>query len=178
MKVTNFFIDGLLLFEPILYNDERGFFLESFNKQKFEKIIGYDVNFIQDNHSKSIKNVFRGLHYQINPKAQSKLIRVIKGEIIDFVLDIRPNSKTFGKYISVNISAENKKQLWIPKGFAHGFLSLYDDTEIVYKVDEYYSKECDRCIKYNDPDINLPIPDNVIVSKKDLEGKLLKEINF
>jgi dTDP-4-dehydrorhamnose 3,5-epimerase len=178
MKVTKFYIDGLLLIEPTIYNDDRGLFFESFNKHKFEQAVGYSVNFVQDNHSKSVKNVFRGLHYQLPPKPQGKLVRVISGEAIDFVVDIRKNSKTFGKYISVILSSENSKQLWIPPGFAHGFLTVSDYVEFVYKVTEYYDPVLDRSIRYDDPDINLDIHSNVILSKKDFLGKLLKDAEY
>jgi dTDP-4-dehydrorhamnose 3,5-epimerase len=179
MNFTKLSLDGLLLLiEPTIYNDDRGLFFESFNQTVFEQAVGYPVNFVQDNHSKSIKNVFRGLHYQLPPKAQGKLVRVISGEVIDFAVDIRKTSETFGQYISVVLSAENARQLWIPQGFAHGFLTISDYAEFVYKVTDYYDPVCDRSITYMDPDINLCIHDNVIVSQKDLVGKLLKHAEY
>jgi dTDP-4-dehydrorhamnose 3,5-epimerase len=178
MNITKLNIDGLLLIEPEIYNDNRGLFFESFNNRKFEQAVGYPVNFVQDNHSKSIKNVFRGLHYQLPPKAQGKLVRVIAGEVIDFAVDIRENSITFGQFVSVILSAENAKQLWIPPGFAHGFLTVSDYAEFVYKVTEYYDPVFDRSIVYNDPDINLNIHNNVIVSEKDLFGKSFKQTEY
>lgn len=178
MNITKLNIDGLLLMEPEIYNDNRGLFFESFNNKKFEQAVGYPVNFVQDNHSKSIKNVFRGLHYQLPPKAQGKLVRVIAGEVIDFAVDIRENSITFGQFVSVILSAENAKQLWIPPGFAHGFLTVSDYAEFVYKVTEYYDPIFDRSIVYNDPDINLNIHNNVIVSEKDLLGNSFKQTEY
>jgi dTDP-4-dehydrorhamnose 3,5-epimerase len=178
MNILKLPLEGLLLFEPTVYEDDRGFFFESFSKDKFDEAVGYEVNFVQDNHSKSRKNVFRGLHYQVNPKSQGKLVRVVKGVVIDFAVDIRKESPTFGQYISLLLSAENKRQFWIPEGFAHGFLTLSDDAEFVYKVSGYYSAEHDRSIKYNDPEINLPIPSDVMVSPKDMLGKLLKEAEY
>lgn len=178
MKFTKLSIDGLVLLDTTVYEDDRGFFFESFSKEKFEQAIGYSVDFVQDNHSRSKKNVFRGLHYQVNPKAQGKLVRVVKGEVLDYAVDIRKESETFGKYVCVKLSAENKKQFWIPAGFAHGFLTISDEAEFIYKVTDYYSKECDRSILFNDPEIGLNIDSDVLVSKKDLEGILLKDAEY
>ena len=178
MNVTRLPIHGLFYFEPQIYEDERGFFFESFNKEKFDREVGYEVNFVQDNHSKSIKNVFRGFHYQIEPRAQGKLVRVVSGEVIDVAVDIRKNSPTFGQYVSLFLSAENRRQFWIPVGFAHGFLTVSDEAEFVYKVTDYYSKEHDRSILYNDPELKISLPETVIVSEKDKNGILFKDADF
>ena len=178
MNVTRLPIDGLFYFEPQIYKDERGFFFESFNKEKFDREVGYEVNFVQDNHSKSIKNVFRGFHYQIEPRAQGKLVRVVRGEVIDVAVDIRKDSPTFGQYVSLFLSAENRRQFWIPVGFAHGFLTVSDEAEFVYKVTDYYSKEHDRSILYNDPELKISLPETVIVSEKDKNGILFKDADF
>jgi len=139
MKVTPLKIPDVKLIEPDVFEDERGFFYESFNQQKFNEAIGLDVAFVQDNHSKSKKGVLRGLHYQEEPFAQGKLVRVIAGEVFDVAVDIRKDSPSYGQWVSEILSAENKKQLWIPEGFAHGFLSLEEDTVFSYKVSNYYS---------------------------------------
>ena len=178
MNVTRLPIDGLFYFEPQIYKDERGFFFESFNKEKFDREVGYEVNFVQDNHSKSIKNVFRGFHYQIEPRAQGKLVRVVSGEVIDVAVDIRKDSPTFGQYVSLFLSAENRRQFWIPVGFAHGFLTVSDEAEFVYKVTDYYSKEHDRSILYSDPELKISLPETVIVSEKDKNGILFKDADF
>ena len=158
MKATPLAIPEVILFEPTVYSDERGFFFESFNHKKFEEIVGYSVNFVQDNHSKSIKGVVRGLHYQSPPKTQGKLIHIIQGEVFDVAVDIRKNSPTFGNWVGERLSAENKKQLWIPEGFAHGFLTLSDTAECVYKVTNYYAKEQEKVIIWNDDFIDIKWP--------------------
>ena len=173
MNVTKLPIDGLFYFEPTVYEDERGFFFESFSKEKFDKEVGYEVNFVQDNHSKSIKNVFRGFHYQVNPKAQGKLVRVVRGEVIDFVVDIRKDSPTFGQYVSLFLSAENCRQFWIPVGFAHGFLVMSEEAEFLYKTTDYYHPQSEQSIVWNDPTLNInwPLPKEMIqVSLKDQQG--------
>ena len=139
MKATSLAIPEVILFEPTVFTDERGFFFESFNHKKFEEAVGYSVNFVQDNHSKSTKGVLRGLHYQLPPMAQGKLVRVTQGEVFDIAVDIRKDSPTFGKWVGEKLSAENKKQLWIPEGFAHGFLTLSDTAEFLYKATNYYA---------------------------------------
>lgn len=147
----------VLILKPNIHLDSRGFFFESFNKEDFYKSTGLDVYFAQDNHSKSKKGTLRGLHYQIsNP--QGKLIRVISGEIFDVAVDLRRSSENFGKWISIKLSAENKKQLWIPKGFAHGFLTMTNEAEVIYKTTDYWSLEFERCITWNDNDIGINWP--------------------
>ena len=170
MKVTPLKIPDIKLIEPDVFEDERGFFYESFNQKKFNKAIGLDITFVQDNHSKSKKGVLRGLHYQEEPYSQAKLVRVISGEVFDVVVDIRKKSPYYGYWLSVNLSAENKKQLWIPKGFAHGFLVLSDSAEILYKTTEYYSPQHEISIhwKNNNYDIKWPIVNfNILTSEKD-----------
>ncbi|HFW4865864.1 TPA: dTDP-4-dehydrorhamnose 3,5-epimerase, partial [Salmonella enterica subsp. enterica serovar Aberdeen] len=136
-----------------MFSDERGFFMESFNQKVFEEAVGRKIEFVQDNHSKSTKGVLRGLHYQVEPYAQGKLVRCIAGEVFDVAVDIRKDSETFGKWVGVNISSENKRQLWIPEGFAHGFLVLSDSADFLYKTSNYYSPIHERGIVWNDPTI-------------------------
>ncbi|GAB4163343.1 MAG: dTDP-4-dehydrorhamnose 3,5-epimerase [Rickettsiaceae bacterium] len=172
MQITKLKIPEVILFEPTIYSDKRGFFFESFNQNSFNKAIGREVRFVQDNHSSSVKNVLRGLHYQLNPKAQGKLVRVLQGEIFDVAVDIRRSSSSFGQWVAEILSAENKKQLWIPEGFAHGFLVLSETAEVLYKTTDYYSPENERSIIWDDKDIgiNWPIAPNaekVIISEKD-----------
>jgi dTDP-4-dehydrorhamnose 3,5-epimerase len=179
MKVTNFDIPDVMLFEPRIYNDERGFFFESFNHTKFEEVLGRRVSFVQDNHSLSRKGVLRGLHYQTSPKAQGKLIRIVVGEVFDVAVDIRKNSPTFGKWVGEILSAENKKQLWIPEGFAHGFLTLSDTAEMLYKTTDYYAPECERSIIWHDEEIGIKWPldlvgGDVLVAEKDSRGEVLR----
>jgi len=176
MKATPLAIPEVILIEPTVYTDERGFFFESFNHKKFEEAIGYSVNFVQDNHSKSTKGVLRGLHYQLPPKAQGKLVRVTQGEVFDVAVDIRKNSPTFGKWVGEKLSAENKKQLWIPEGFAHGFLTLSETAEFLYKVTDYYSTEHEQCIAWDDVDIGIDWKlTQVLVSEKDFKGMFLSD---
>jgi len=172
MKVTTLKIADVKLIEPDIFEDERGFFFESFNQKKFNQAIGKEVNFVQDNHSKSKKGVLRGLHYQNPPFSQGKLIRVICGEIFDIALDIRKDSPSFGKWVSEILSAGNKKQLWIPEGFAHGFLALSDRVEIIYKTTNFYSKAHEVTIKYNDQqfEINWPKMPHYYLSNSDLNA--------
>ena len=170
MKVTPLNIPDVKLIEPDVFEDERGFFFESFNQQKFNEAIGLDVTFVQDNHSKSKKGVLRGLHYQEEPFAQCKLVRVIRGEVFDVAVDIRKDSTTYGQWVSETLSGDNKKQLWIPQGFAHGFLTLSNEAEFLYKTTDFYNKESERSIhwKKNDFDIKWPLNDETIfLSKKD-----------
>ena len=145
---------GLLILHPNVFGDNRGYFFESYNKKRMETVDVND-NFVQDNESRSCKNVLRGLHYQLNPCAQSKLVRVVKGEVIDFVLDIRRSSDTFGKMYFVYLSGDNKTQFYVPHGFAHGFISLADDTVFAYKCDNYYSKDCERGISLFDNSLKI-----------------------
>jgi len=148
-------IEDVIIIEPQIHGDERGYFLETFRMDKLEEFLGYKINFIQDNESKSSKGILRGLHYQLAPYAQTKLVRVIQGRVLDVAVDIRKGSPTFGEYIAVELSAENKKQMFIPRGFAHGFVVLEDDTIFAYKVDNYYSPKHDRGISFNDEALNI-----------------------
>ena len=177
MKVTPLAIPDVLLLEPKVFGDERGFFFESYNQNAFRQATGLDVEFVQDNHSRSAKNVLRGLHYQVPPKAQGKLVRAVAGEVFDIAVDIRKDSKTYGQWVGEIISAENKKQLWIPAGFAHGFLTLSETAEFLYKTTDYYSLEHERCILWNDNELAIawPLSGVPIISAKDSLGKLLKD---
>ncbi|MCS3831905.1 dTDP-4-dehydrorhamnose 3,5-epimerase [Aeromonas veronii] len=164
MNVIKTEIPDVLIFEPKVFGDERGFFFESFNHKLFEEAVGYQVNFVQDNHSKSSKGVLRGLHYQLPPHAQGKLVRCAVGEVFDVAVDIRKNSPTFGQWVGAHLSAENKRQLWIPEGFAHGFITLSETAEFLYKTTNYYMPESDRGILWNDPVIAIawPITSNLL----------------
>lgn len=182
MNVIETKIKDLLIFEPRVFGDDRGWFLESFNQQIFEKVLaerGLDIpQFVQDNHSFSKKGVLRGLHYQLNPHAQGKLVRVVQGRAWDVAVDIRKDSETFGQWVGVELSGENHKQFWIPAGFAHGFIALEDNTQFLYKTTDYYSKECERSIVWNDRDLNIqwPIDKNleVVLTNKDRLAPLLQ----
>lgn len=169
MNVINTSIPEVLIFEPQVFGDERGFFFESFNYQQFEEAVGHKVKFIQDNHSRSSQGVLRGLHYQLPPHAQGKLVRCIVGEVFDVAVDIREKSPTFGQWVGVNLSAENKRQLWIPEGFAHGFVTLSIAAEILYKTTNYYQPSHERSIIWNDNvlAIKWPFDKNILLSKKD-----------
>ncbi|MDZ9563019.1 dTDP-4-dehydrorhamnose 3,5-epimerase, partial [Escherichia coli] len=157
-----------------------GFFFESFNQKVFEEAVGRKVEFVQDNHSKSSKGVLRGLHYQLEPYAQGKLVRCVVGEVFDVAVDIRKSSSTFGKWVGVNLSAENKRQLWIPEGFAHGFLVLSETAEFLYKTTNYYHPQSDRGIKWDDPSINIswPVDSQVLLSAKDNKHPPLTKIEM
>lgn len=148
-------IPDVVICEPVVHGDERGYFVESFRADKLEEFLGYKIDFCQDNESKSSRGVLRGLHYQLPPFAQTKLVRVIAGRVLDVAVDIRKGSPTFGKHVAVELSGENKKQLFVPKGFAHAFVVLEDNTIFAYKVDNYYSPECDRGILFNDSDLGI-----------------------
>jgi dTDP-4-dehydrorhamnose 3,5-epimerase len=181
MKFTPLAIPDILVFEPDVFEDQRGFFFESFNQSQFENVIGRKITFVQDNHSKSIKGVVRGLHFQLPPKEQGKLIRVIQGQIYDVAVDLRKKSPTFGQWVGEVLSAANKKQIWIPEGFAHGFITLSDDSEILYKATDFYSPNHEQCLIWNDPEINVRWPhtkDNYIFSDKDKKGKALSELSL
>jgi dTDP-4-dehydrorhamnose 3,5-epimerase len=170
MKVTSLIIPDIKLIEPDVFEDERGFFYESFNQQKFNKAIGENITFVQDNHSKSKKGVLRGLHYQEEPFAQGKLVRVVAGEVFDVAVDVRKVSPTYGEWISEILSGENKKQLWIPEGFAHGFLALTDDTELLYKTTNFYNQHVEKTIRFDSNLLNIEWPSincNIILSPKD-----------
>ncbi len=163
-------IEDVVIVEPKVFGDSRGYFVETFRADKLEEFLGYKINFCQDNESKSKKGVLRGLHYQLPPFAQTKLVRVIKGEVLDVAVDIRKGSPTFGKYVSVELSEKNKRQLLVPRGFAHGFVVLEDDTIFAYKVDNYYSPENDRGILFSDENLGIDwrLPfDKLILSAKD-----------
>ena len=172
MKAIPLTIPDIIIFEPKIFGDDRGFFFESFNQIIFKKLTGISPTFVQDNHSKSIKRVLRGLHYQLPPKEQGKLIRAIQGEIFDVVVDIRKDSPTYGHWLGEVLSAGNKKQLWIPPGFAHGFLTLSETAEILYKTTDFFAPESERCIAWNDPEIGIewPLQGEPILSKKDQNG--------
>ncbi|MDL2246074.1 dTDP-4-dehydrorhamnose 3,5-epimerase [Methanobrevibacter sp. OttesenSCG-928-K11] len=179
-KFTNTDIEGVFIVEPTVFGDNRGYFMETYNENDFKEE-GHNLTFVQDNQSKSSKGVLRGLHYQIN-KPQGKLVRVIKGEVFDVGVDLRKDSNTYGKWVGVVLSSENKKQLFIPKGFAHGFLVLSDEAEFVYKCTEFYDGEDEGGIIWNDPDINIDWPlegiDEISLSDKDQEWKTLKETDI
>lgn len=171
MKAVELAIPGVYLIEPQVFGDDRGFFFESFNHAKFEQAIGRKVSFVQDNHSKSAKCVLRGLHYQ-DPKPQGKLVRVTQGEVFDVVVDIRKNSPTHGKWVAEILSGDNKKQVWIPEGLAHGFLVLSETAEFLYKTTDYYAPEYEKCILWNDPDLAIkwPLDAEPKLSPKDQNG--------
>jgi len=166
MNIIKTEIPDVLIFEPKVFGDDRGFFMESFNQKVFEEAVGRKVDFVQDNHSKSTKGVLRGLHYQLPPFAQAKLVRCVVGEVFDVAVDIRKDSETFGKWVGVHLSAENKRQLWIPEGFAHGFLVLSEHAEFLYKTNNYYNSNYERGIIFSDPTINIiwPYVDSTLLS--------------
>ena len=174
MQIVKTVIPDVLILEPKVFADDRGFFFESFNQQTFQKLTGVKAHFVQDNHSKSAANVLRGLHYQIE-QAQGKLVRVTAGEVFDVVVDIRRQSATFGKWVGVLLTAENKRQMWVPPGFAHGFFVMRDDTEYLYNVTDYYAPQHERCIRWDDPAIGIewPITQAPILSGKDQLGLAL-----
>lgn len=177
MQVIPTSIPDLLIIEPRVFGDERGFFYESFNQRRFTELTGITDQFVQDNHSKSAQNVLRGLHYQIR-QPQGKLVRVVAGEVFDVAVDIRKSSPTFGKSVGVNLSAENKKILWIPEGFAHGFVVLSESAEFLYKTTEYWAPEHERCIIWNDPDLAIDWQlggATPLLSAKDQIGKSFRE---
>ncbi len=163
-------IEDVIIIEPVVHGDERGYFVETFREDKLSEFLGYKINFCQDNESKSSRGVLRGLHYQLAPAAQTKLVRVISGRVLDVAVDIRKGSPTFGKHVAVELSAENKRQLLVPRGFAHGFVVLEDDTVFAYKVDNYYSPENDRGILFSDEALNIDwqvATDELLLSAKD-----------
>lgn len=171
MIVKKTILKGCYILQPTVFDDKRGYFFESFNQEKFKQAVGVSVDFVQDNESFSKKGVLRGLHYQAGDNAQAKLVRVVQGSVLDVVVDIRPNSSTFGKHVSVELTAENKKQLFAPRGFAHGFIVLSETAIFSYKCDNYYNKESEAGIIYNDHTLNIDwkLPENeLLVSEKDL----------
>ena len=179
MKVQQTNIEGVYIVEPVLYGDERGYFFESFNAERFLAETGVEVTFVQDNESLSKRGVLRGLHFQREPYAQAKLVRVVRGRVLDVAVDIRKDSTTFGRYVAVELSGENHRQMFIPKGFAHGYIALEDDTVFQYKCDEYYHPEVEDGIAWNDPQIGIewPLSENEItLSDKDRKHSTLKEL--
>ncbi|TAN71231.1 MAG: dTDP-4-dehydrorhamnose 3,5-epimerase [Methylobacter sp.] len=176
MQIHTTEIPDLLIIEPKVFGDDRGFFYESFNARRFAELTGISKNFVQDNHSKSAKNVLRGLHYQIQ-QPQGKLVRVVAGEVFDVAVDIRKNSPAFGQWVGVTLSAENKRQFWIPEGFAHGFVVTSASAEFLYKTTDYWAPEHERSILWNDPIIGIqwPIDAEPLLSGKDIAGKLLED---
>lgn len=181
MNIVKTNVEDVIIIEPKVFGDHRGWFTETYSKEKFKEH-GVEIDFIQDNHSFSAqKGTLRGLHFQLNPKAQTKLVRCTKGKVLDVAVDLREGSPTYKKWIAVELTEENKKQLLIPKGFAHGFLTLTNDVEVQYKVDEYYSPENDRSIRYDDPEIGVAWGiEDPILSEKDLNAPMLEDcsINF
>lgn len=175
MQITKTSIPEVMIFEPKVFGDDRGFFFESFNQQAFKNATNLDVNFVQDNHSKSSKNVLRGLHYQIE-QAQGKLMRVTQGEVFDVVVDLRVTSPTFGQWVGTFLSAENKLQMWVPPGFAHGFLVLSDTAEFLYKTTDFYAPQHECCLKWDDPTVDIvwPLKGAPILSAKDNQGLSLQ----
>ena len=176
MQVVETPIPDLLIIEPKVFGDERGFFFESYNQRRFEELTGLNQTFVQDNHSRSARNVLRGLHYQIK-QPQGKLVRVVAGEVYDVAVDIRRSSPTFGKWFGLHMSAENKKMLWIPEGFAHGFAVLSEYAEFLYKTTDYWAPEHERSILWNDPELGIDwqLQGEPVLSGKDQAGKLFRE---
>jgi dTDP-4-dehydrorhamnose 3,5-epimerase len=175
MKVTPTAIPDVLLIEPKVFGDARGFFFESFNQKSFNEATGLDVNFVQDNHSRSSKGVLRGLHYQVQ-QPQGKLVRVVRGAVFDVAVDIRKGSPTFGNWVGMELSEDNHRQFWVPAGFAHGFLVLSESADFLYKTTDYYAPQHERCIAWDDPDIGIDWPDVGMpptLSTKDREGSHL-----
>ena len=178
MKATPLAIPEVLLIEPKVFGDARGFFFESFNQHAFNEATGLDVHFVQDNHSRSVRHVLRGLHYQLPPYAQGKLVRAVHGEVFDVAVDIRKDSPTFGRWVGEILSADNKRQLWIPPGLARGFVVFSDSAEFLYKTTDYYAPELERVILWNDPDlaIDWPIMGVPLLSGKDTAGRPFNEV--
>jgi dTDP-4-dehydrorhamnose 3,5-epimerase len=176
MKATPLAIPDVVLIEPKVFGDERGFFFESFNQRQFNAALGYDVEFVQDNHSRSVKNVLRGLHYQIQ-HPQGKLVRAVQGTVYDVAVDLRRSSATFGQHVGVELSADNKRMLWVPPGFAHGFVVLSETAEFLYKTTDYWYPEFERSLAWNDPTVNVAWPHSGApsLSGKDQLGKLLAD---
>ncbi len=179
MQIIKTDIPDVVLFEPKVFGDARGFFYESYNQRDFHKATGSSPFFVQDNHSRSAKGVLRGLHYQV-VQPQGKLVRVVNGEVFDVAVDIRKSSPTFGKYVGTHLSAENNRQMWIPPGFAHGFLVLSDFAEFLYKATDFYAPEHERCIVWNDPEIAVawPLQSEPMLSQKDQQGVEFKDAEF
>lgn len=176
MQAERLSIPDVVLFRPKVFGDERGFFYESFNAKAFSEATGLAPNFVQDNHSRSVRGVLRGLHYQVAPHAQGKLVRVVQGEVFDVAVDIRRHSATFGKWVGACLSADNRCQLWIPEGFAHGFVTLSETAEFLYKTTDYYAPQAERCIAWNDLSLGIewPYTDTPQLSGKDAQGVSLE----
>jgi dTDP-4-dehydrorhamnose 3,5-epimerase len=176
MKIIATAIPDVLLVEPTVFGDERGFFYESYNEQKWQELTGLQTRFVQDNHSRSAKDVLRGIHYQIK-QPQGKLVRVVVGEVFDVAVDLRRSSPTFGQWVGEHLSAENKKSLWVPEGFGHGFLVLSDAAEFLYRTTDFYAPEHERCIVWNDSEIGIawPLTGDPLLSEKDAKGSLFSE---
>ena len=172
MNIIRSEIADVLIVEPKVFGDERGFFYESFNQKVWREMTGFDVFFVQDNHSRSSRGVLRGLHYQLPPASQGKLVRCISGEVFDVAVDLRRSSPSFGRWVGIHLSAENKRQLWIPEGFAHGFMVLSESAEFLYKTTSYYAPEQERAIRWDDPDLKIAWPDTLkpVLSGKDSEA--------
>lgn len=179
MKIATTQIADVKILSPDVFEDSRGFFYESYNQNKFQQLVQSTVTFVQDNHSKSSYGTLRGLHYQMDPMAQGKLVRVVQGEVFDVAVDIRSHSSTYGQWVGEILSSENNKQLWIPTGFAHGFLVLSESAEFLYKTTNFYSPAHERSIRWDDPDLNIKWPsiDKLIISDKDQQGESFKTIN-
>jgi dTDP-4-dehydrorhamnose 3,5-epimerase len=178
MKVTGTDIEGLLILEPKVFGDERGFFLESYNQKTFDAVLGLEVRFLQDNHSRSARGVLRGLHYQLPPHAQGKLVRVTQGSVFDVAVDMRRSSPSFGRWVGVELSGQNHRQLWLPPGLAHGFLVTSDSADFLYKTTEYYAPQAERCVRWNDPAIAISWPTlglSPLLSAKDAAAPLLAD---
>jgi dTDP-4-dehydrorhamnose 3,5-epimerase len=178
MKVTPTAIEGVLVLEPRVFGDERGFFLESYNQKAFDDAVGHEVRFVQDNHSRSTKGVLRGLHYQLTPHAQGKLVRVTQGSVFDVAVDVRRGSPTFGRWVGVELSGQNHRQLWLPPGMAHGFLVTSDSADFLYKTTAYYAPQAERSVRWDDPAIGIdwPLPGGApTLSSKDAAAPSLAE---
>lgn len=167
MQVIKTAIPDVLILEPKVFGDERGFFFESFNAQAFNQAVGREVTFVQDNHSRSVQGVLRGIHYQLPPATQGKLVRCVSGEVFDVAVDLRKSSPTFGRWVGAHLSAENKRQVWVPEGFGHGFAVLSEHADFLYKTTNYYSPSLERCIAWNDPTIGIiwPVAEPILSSK-------------
>lgn len=179
MRIEKTAIEGVLVFEPKLFGDERGFFMESFNQRLFDDAVGAPVAFVQDNHSRSARGVLRGLHFQRAPHAQGKLVRVAAGAVFDVAVDIRPGSATYGRWVGVELSADNHRQLWIPPGLAHGFLVLSDSADFLYKTTDYYAPQAEGSLRWDDPDLAIAWPDAgvaPVLSAKDAVAPGLREL--
>ncbi|MBN2645373.1 MAG: dTDP-4-dehydrorhamnose 3,5-epimerase [Desulfuromonadaceae bacterium] len=177
MQVIQTEIADLLIFEPAVFGDERGFFMESFNQRCFDDAVGRHVPFVQDNHSRSVKGVLRGLHYQLPPTAQGKLVRCVVGEVYDVAVDLRADSPTCGRWVGLYLSADNKRQFWLPEGFAHGFVVLSDVAEFLYKTTCYYAPQQERCIRWDDPQLGIdwPLSGSPQLSAKDRDAPFFRD---